>query len=219
MFRRQIRPPETRKICNLHLPDCSFLDALECEARWKAMRHRKAKGALAIDSAHRKALLRNLTVALLRHEKVVTTEPKAKAVRRLVEKVITLAKVETLHARRQVLKHLQDAEMTAKLFKQLNARFSDRNGGYTRIYKFGHRKGDGSPLAIIELCDFGVASELEKKEKSADESAKKQAEKLKTGSPGRKPAKGPGKGAVKGADKETPRAEKKKAGKKAKAKE
>jgi large subunit ribosomal protein L17 len=138
------------------------------------MRHRKRRGALGVNPTHRQAMLRNLTSALLRHEKIVTTEAKAKEVRRLAEKLITLAKRENLHARRQVISLLRDKEMTAKLFSQLNARFSDRNGGYTRVYKYGLRRGDGSPLAIIELCDYAPAAETDKK--AAAEKKKKKSE-------------------------------------------
>src|SRR5438552_15382010 len=105
------------------------------------MRHRKAGFKLGRVTAHRWALFRNLLVALFRHERISTTETKAKAVRGLADQMVTLAKRESLHARRQVLSMVPDTEVVAKLFDTIAARFADRNGGYPRIVKPGRRPG------------------------------------------------------------------------------
>jgi len=117
------------------------------------MRHRKDGFKLGRVTAHRWALFRNLLVALFRHERIQTTEAKAKAVRGAAEHMITLAKREDLHARRQVLTMVPDAEVVGTLFDTIAARFSDRNGGYTRIIKTGRRPGDNAPMVILELVD------------------------------------------------------------------
>ncbi len=115
------------------------------------MRHRLGYRKLNRPSGHRKALLRNLVKDLLRYESIRTTEPKAKEMRRSAEKMITLGKDGTLHARRQALKYLNDKKLVAEIFKELAPRFADRKGGYTRILKLGPRGGDGAPMARIEL--------------------------------------------------------------------
>ena len=117
------------------------------------MRHGKDNYKLGRLTAHRWALFRNLLVALFRHERITTTEAKAKAVRGAAEHMITLAKREDLHARRQVLTMVPDAEVVGTLFDTIAARFSDRNGGYTRIIKTGRRPGDNAPMVILELVD------------------------------------------------------------------
>ena len=117
------------------------------------MRHRLGYNKLSRKSSHRKALLRNLVKDLLHHESIRTTEAKAKETRRLAEKMITLGKDGTLHARRQALKFLNDKSLVTELFKELGPRYADRNGGYTRILKLGPRGGDGAPMARIELID------------------------------------------------------------------
>lgn len=117
------------------------------------MRHRNHRYRLGRDSEHRTAMLRNLLVALFRHERVSTTEAKAKAARALADRMITLAKRETLHARRQVLAMVPDREVVARLFDQIAARFADRPGGYTRIVHAGVRRGDAAPLVYLELLD------------------------------------------------------------------
>lgn len=101
--------------------------------------------------AHRRALLRNLSTALLANEKVVTTEAKAKAVCRIADKMITLGKQDSLHARRQAAAYLLDEDVVKKLFDTLSPRYAHRNGGYTRIIKIGPRKGDAAPMAMVEL--------------------------------------------------------------------
>jgi len=115
------------------------------------MRHRKAGKKLGRDSAHRRAILRNMATSLFRHEEISTTYAKAKALRPVAEKMITLAKRGDLHARRQALSYIMDKSVTHKLFDQMEDRFLDRQGGYIRILKTGHRAGDNAPLVIIQL--------------------------------------------------------------------
>jgi large subunit ribosomal protein L17 len=117
------------------------------------MRHRKGGRKLGRTSAHRKAMLRNLATSLLDRERVQTTDAKAKEVRRVAERVITLGKRGDLHARRQALSVIRSKAVTAKVFDDLALRFRERAGGYTRILKVGHRVGDAAPLSIIELVD------------------------------------------------------------------
>lgn len=117
------------------------------------MRHRKDGFKLGRLTQHRWAMFRNLLVALFRHERITTTEAKAKAVRGLAEHMVTLAKRENLHARRQVLSMVPDAEVVGSLFDTIAARFSDRTGGYTRIIKLGPRPGDNAPMVLLELVD------------------------------------------------------------------
>jgi large subunit ribosomal protein L17 len=119
------------------------------------MRHLKSGRQLSRNSSHRWALMRNLITALLREEKIRTTDPKAKELRRWVDRVITLGKQGTLHARRQVLRIVQDKAVVRKLFDTIGPRFKDRPGGYTRIVKIGIRRGDAAQMSVIEL----VASE------------------------------------------------------------
>ena len=117
------------------------------------MRHGKAGFKLGRVTAHRWALFRNLLVALFRHERITTTEAKAKAVRGLADQMVTLAKRESLHARRQVLAMVPDPLVVKKLFDTIAARFGDRHGGYTRIVKAGTRPGDRAQMVLIELVD------------------------------------------------------------------
>jgi large subunit ribosomal protein L17 len=135
------------------------------------MRHGKATYKLGRLTQHRWALFRNLLVSLFRHERITTTEAKAKAVRGAAEHMITLAKREDLHARRQVLTMVPDASVVGTLFDTIAARFSDRNGGYTRIIKTGRRPGDNAPMVILELLDRADGGKerkdgAEKKEKA-----------------------------------------------------
>jgi len=104
-------------------------------------------------SSHRKALLMNLANSLLKHEQIKTTLPKAKELKPYVEKIITLGKKGNLHNRKQAISILQDLEVVNKLFSEIAKRYENRNGGYTRIMKFGFRTGDTAPMAIIELVD------------------------------------------------------------------
>jgi len=117
------------------------------------MRHRAHRYRLGRVGEHRTALLRNLLVSLFRHERITTTETKAKAVRPLADRMVTLAKRESLHARRQALSMVPDAEVVGRLFDTIAARFADRNGGYTRILKRGPRPGDAAPMVYLELVD------------------------------------------------------------------
>jgi large subunit ribosomal protein L17 len=115
------------------------------------MRHKIAGRRLDRPTAHRKSLLRNLVRDLLIHESIQTTEAKAKETRRSAEKIITLGKDGTLHARRQALAYLNDKDLTKRLFEDIAPRYASRPGGYTRIVKLGRRHGDGAPLAQLEL--------------------------------------------------------------------
>ncbi len=115
------------------------------------MRHLKSGRKLNRSSSHRRALMRNLVTALLRDEKIRTTDAKAKEVRRWVDRVITLGKDGSLHARRQALGIVQDKAVVVKLFDTIAPRFKDRPGGYTRIVKIGWRRGDAAPISLLEL--------------------------------------------------------------------
>jgi len=117
------------------------------------MRHRKAGRKLGRTSAHRRAMLRNLVTSLLEEEQVRTTEARAKEVRRLAERMITLGKRGDLHARRQALSVIRSRDVTAKVFDQLADRYRERPGGYTRVLKLGHRVGDAAPMSVVELVD------------------------------------------------------------------
>ncbi len=128
------------------------------------MRHGRAGFKLGRVTAHRWALFRNLLVALFRHERITTTVAKAKAVRGLADHMVTLAKRDNLHARRQVLAMVPDPVVVKKLFDSIAARLGDRSGGYTRILKAGRRLGDQAPMAILELVDRPeTAKEKDKK--------------------------------------------------------
>lgn len=123
------------------------------------MRHRRLKRKLGRTSAHREALLRNLATSLLLYEKIITTAAKAKELRKIVERVITLAKRKDLHARRQAAEVIQDERVLKKLFETMGERYQGRNGGYTRITKLDYRVGDGAPLAAVELVATEVSAE------------------------------------------------------------
>jgi large subunit ribosomal protein L17 len=117
------------------------------------MRHGSGLRKLNRTSAHRLAMLRNMTVSLLRHEEIQTTLPKAKELRRVVEPIITMGKKPSLANRRLAFNRLRDRGMVEKLFEQLGPRYAKRNGGYLRILKTGFRKGDNAPLALVTLLD------------------------------------------------------------------
>ena len=136
------------------------------------MRHGRAGYRLGRTTAHRASTLRNLAVALFEHGQIVTTIPKAKAIKPLVDKIVTLGKRDTLHARRQAASFLMTTDSVKKLFDKIGPRFSQRNGGYTRIVRLGWRKGDGAEICMLEL----VGSELVKR---ADERRKRKEERLK----------------------------------------
>lgn len=124
------------------------------------MRHRLGLRKLNRTSSHRLAMLRNMTVSLLRHETITTTLPKAKELRRVVEPMITLGKKPSLTNRRLAFDRLRDREIVVKLFDILGPRYSTRNGGYLRILKNGFRKGDNAPMAFVELLDQPAVTEL-----------------------------------------------------------
>jgi large subunit ribosomal protein L17 len=117
------------------------------------MRHGKAGRKLNRTASHRKAMFKNMANALIKHEQIITTLPKAKDLRGVVEKLITLGKANSLHARRLAFSRLRDEGMTKKLFDTLGVRYKGRNGGYTRVLKAGFRYGDSAPMAVIELVD------------------------------------------------------------------
>ncbi|MEW7980152.1 MAG: 50S ribosomal protein L17 [Candidatus Sedimenticola endophacoides] len=117
------------------------------------MRHRKSGRKLNRNSAHRKAIFRNMTCALLRHELIKTTLPKAKELRKVAEPIITIGKSDSVAKRRLAFSRLRDDEVVAKLFNELGPRYTDRPGGYMRILKCGYRPGDKAPMAYVELVD------------------------------------------------------------------
>jgi len=147
------------------------------------MRHGRAGYKLKRNVAARDSLLRGLVTSVIEQERVITTVPKAKAAKPLVEKMITLAKEDTLHARRKAAAFLRTPDSVKKLFDKLGARFGQRNGGYTRVVRLGPRKGDGAEQAMLEL----VGSELVKR---AAERAKRREERLKAIKEGREHAEG-----------------------------
>ena len=120
------------------------------------MRHGNAHRKLNRTAEHRKAMFANMAAALIKHEQITTTVPKAKDLRPIVEKLITLGKRGDLHARRQAISQMRDIGMAKKLFEVLGPRYKDRNGGYTRIIKAGYRHGDSAPIAVIEFVDRDV---------------------------------------------------------------
>jgi len=144
------------------------------------MRHRFGNAKLKRDVGARNSLLKNLTTSVIEEERVITTIPKAKAVQPLVEKMVTLAKRDSLHTRRQAAAFLTTPKSVKKLFDTLGARFGQREGGYTRLTRLGPRKGDGAELAMLEL----VGSELVKR---AEERAKRREERLKAQQEGAAP--------------------------------
>jgi large subunit ribosomal protein L17 len=118
------------------------------------MRHRKAGRRLGRNSSHQQAMMRNMVTSLLQHERIVTTAPKAKELRRLADKMISLAKRGDLHARRQALAVIRSRKVVDKLFTEIKDEYMDRNGGYTRIIRTGNRTGDAASMAIIELVNY-----------------------------------------------------------------
>jgi large subunit ribosomal protein L17 len=122
------------------------------------MRHGIAYRKLGRKPEHRKAMFANMAAALIKHEQITTTLPKAKELRPVVEKLVTLGKRGDLHARRQAVSQLRDAAMVKKLFDVLGPRYKERNGGYTRVLKAGFRYGDNAPVAVIEFVDRDEAA-------------------------------------------------------------
>jgi large subunit ribosomal protein L17 len=128
------------------------------------MRHRKSGRQLNRNSSHRKAMFRNMTNSLFRHELIKTTVPKAKELRRVAEPLITLSKVDDVAKRRLAFDRLRDKEMVGKLFTDLGPRYQERNGGYIRILKCGYRSGDNAPMAYVELIDRPAVEEIEEED-------------------------------------------------------
>ncbi len=122
------------------------------------MRHGKAHRKFSRHSDHRRAMFANMAAALIKHEQIVTTLPKAKDLRPIVEKLVTLGKRGDLHARRQAIAEMRDIPMVKKLFDVIGPRYKERNGGYTRVLKAGFRYGDSAPVAVIEFVDRDVAA-------------------------------------------------------------
>ena len=120
------------------------------------MRHGNAHRKLNRTAEHRRAMFANMAAALIKHEQITTTLPKAKDLRPIVEKLVTLGKRGDLHARRQAVAEIRDVDMVKKLFAVLGPRYKDRNGGYTRVLKAGFRYGDSAPVAVIEFVDRDV---------------------------------------------------------------
>src|SRR5712691_4550089 len=129
------------------------------------MRHHRTGKKLGRDSAHRKALYANLTASLIEHGRIRTTETKAKAVRPIAEKMITLGRDGSIHARRQALAYLRTQEVVHMLFSEVAPRFRDRPGGYTRVVKLGPRQGDAAPMAYLELVDYVPTADHEHAER------------------------------------------------------
>lgn len=145
------------------------------------MRHRKHSNQLGVKKEHREALLANLSTALLTHGRIRTTLKKAKALRPFVEKVITLAKKGDLHNRRMAIARVRDTDAVHELFEEKVEQFRERNGGYTRIYKLGTRRGDAAEMALIELIDaddegYPKKSKAKSKAKAKVEAAPAEAE-------------------------------------------
>ena len=170
------------------------------------MRHRMRSAKLGRTSAHRKALYRNLVTSLLEHGRIQTTDTKAKQVRRLADRMITLGKRGTLQARRRALRVIRNREVTARVFDDLAERFRDRPGGYTRVLKLGPRAGDAAPVSLVELVgDAGAAPPTARKAAAKEKAGKPakaarapRAEKAKPAAKPRKPAKpAPAKSAAK----------------------
>ncbi len=132
------------------------------------MRHRNGLRKLNRTSSHRLAMLRNMTVSLLKHEAIKTTLPKAKELRRVVEPIITLGKVPTLANKRLAFDRLRDRDIVVKLFAEIGPRYAQRPGGYLRILKCGFRVGDNAPMAFVELLDRPEVSEAVEVEESAE---------------------------------------------------
>ena len=132
------------------------------------MRHRKAGKHLGRDSSHRRAMFRNMVTSLFKYEQIETTDAKAKQIKPIAERMITLAKRGDLHARRQALAYMMDKRTTHRLFEELKERFMDRQGGYVRIIKKGNRKGDNAPISIVQLISADETKRKKKKKVKAE---------------------------------------------------
>ena len=131
------------------------------------MRHRRSGRKLGVTTKHRKAMFRNMATDILRNGRINTTDTRAKEIRRVVEKLITLGKNGSLHARRKALGYVRDREVVEKLFSELAERYMERPGGYTRIVKLGYRRGDNAPISLIELVTEEFRPKKKKRKKSA----------------------------------------------------
>jgi len=144
------------------------------------MRHGNSGRKLNRTASHRKALFANMAASLIEHEQIVTTLPKAKELRPIVEKLVTLGKRGDLHARRQAISQIRNETMAKRLFDEIAPRYADRNGGYLRIMKAGYRFGDNAPMAVIEFVDRDVsakgAADKARMEAEADSESREQAD-------------------------------------------
>ncbi|MDE7290960.1 MAG: 50S ribosomal protein L17 [Treponemataceae bacterium] len=138
------------------------------------MNHKSGFNALSRTHSHRRAMLRNMVTSLFRFERITTTKAKAKAARSKAEKLITRAKVDSVHNRRQVARYISDERVLNKLFTDIAPRMKDRPGGYTRILKLGFRQGDAADVAILELVDFKLEDKEEKKAAKKEKADKKE---------------------------------------------
>jgi large subunit ribosomal protein L17 len=141
------------------------------------MRHNNSGRKLSRTASHRKAMFANMAAALIKHEQIVTTLPKAKDLRPIVEKLVTLAKRGDLHARRQAVSEMRDIGMVKKLFETIGPRYKARAGGYTRVLKAGYRRGDSAAVAVIEFVDRDKAAKgAEDRARHAETAPKEAAE-------------------------------------------
>ena len=136
------------------------------------MKHRIKGKKLNRSSSHRKALFKNMAQAIIKHEQIITTLPKAKTMKPIIDKLITLGKKGSLHARRQAFSQLRDNNMVSKLFGDLAKRYAERHGGYSRVLKAGFRTGDDAPMAVIELVDRDVNAKKVDKPKKVEKTTK-----------------------------------------------
>ena len=141
------------------------------------MNHKNGFNPLSRTSAHRRAMSRNMVTSLFRYERVTTTKAKALEVRKAAEKLITRAKVDTVHNRRVAAKFIADEKILNKLFTDIGPRMKDRNGGYTRVLKMGFRQGDAAEVVILELVDYKLPDSEEQDDKAAKKAAKADAKK------------------------------------------
>ena len=131
------------------------------------MNHRNGFNPLSRTTAHRRAMSRNMVTSLFRYERITTTKSKALEVRKSAEKLITRAKVDSVHNRREVAKFIQDEKILNKLFTEIGPRMKERNGGYTRVLKLGFRQGDAADVVILELVDYKLDTEAKEEKKPA----------------------------------------------------
>ena len=137
------------------------------------MNHRNGFNPLSRTTAHRRAMSRNMVTSLFRYERISTTKSKALEVRKSAEKLITRAKEDTVHNRREAAKFISDEKILNKLFTEIGPRMKERNGGYTRVLKLGFRQGDAADVVILELVDYKLESEADKADKAEKKAAKK----------------------------------------------